>query len=69
MTRVEYSEKVLSRITDPGFVLIVAGAAVTYASGLITRGIADAAKREKASLFVKAAGCIVAFAGAVLLFT
>lgn len=64
-----YPEKVLSRILDPGFALIVVGAVAAYLSERLTRGISDEKHRLAVSAAVKVAGLIVAIIGAVLLFT
>ncbi len=64
-----YGEKVLEKVLDPGFLLIVVGAVLVYASSLLTRGVQDEGKRMKCSVAVKGVGCLVALAGAVLLFT
>ena len=64
-----YPEKVLSRILDPGFALIVVGAVAAYLSERLTRGISDEKHRLTVSAAVKVAGLIVAIIGAVLLFT
>ena len=64
-----YPEKVLSRILDPGFALIVVGAVAAYLSERLTHGISDEKHRLAVSAAVKVAGLIVAIIGAVLLFT
>ena len=64
-----YPEKVLSRILDPGFALIVVGAVAAFLSERMTRGISDEKRRLAVSAAVKVAGLIVAIIGAVLLFT
>ena len=64
-----YPEKVLSRILDPGFALIVVGAVAAFLSERMTRGISDEKRRLAVSASVKVAGLIVAIIGAVLLFT
>lgn len=61
--------KIWEKISDPGFVLLLLGALVTYASSLLVRDVKDDAKREKANLVVKAVGCAVALLGAFVLFT
>lgn len=64
-----YGEKVLSRVLDPGVLLILVGAVVTYTSSLITRRVQDENRREKIGIAIKAVGCAVALIGAVMLFT
>ena len=61
-----YADKVLSRLMDPGTLLLAMGAVAAYGSNLITRRVPED-KREKVNLYVKAAGCVLALAGAVLL--
>lgn len=69
VTRMNYGEKVLSRVLDPGVLLILVGAVVTYTSSLITRRVQDENRREKIGIAIKAVGCAVALVGAVMLFT
>ncbi len=64
-----YGEKVLSRVLDPGFLLILVGAVVTYTSSLLTRRVQDEDKRGRINVAIKAVGCAVALIGAILLFT
>ena len=62
-----YGQQVLSRLMQPGTLLIVIGAVVVYGSGRITRRIAPD-KGENADLICKGIGCAVALIGAVLIF-
>ena len=61
-------QKILSRISDPGFLLVALGAIAAYCLAWIVRRVPES-KREKAKLAVKAAGCVLALIGAILLFT
>ena len=62
-----YGEQVLSRLMNPGILLIVIGAVVAYGSGRIARRIAPD-KGENANLICKAIGCVIAVVGALLIF-
>ncbi len=64
-----YGAKVLSRVLDPGFLIIIVGAVVAYTSGLTTRGVTNEETRAKVNVAVKGVGCAIAFIGAILLFT
>lgn len=64
-----YGAQVLSRILDPGFLTIIVGAVVVYTSSLTTRGVTDEETRTKVNVAVKSVGCVIAFIGAILLFT
>lgn len=69
MNQGDYGSRVLSRVMDPGFLLIAAGAVAVYAPGLLARCVRDETRRARAGLVIKAVGCAVMVAGAVLLFT
>ena len=62
-----YGQQVLSRLMNPGTLLIVIGAVVVYGSGWITRRLAPD-KGENANLICKAVGCVIALIGAVMIF-
>ena len=62
-----YGQQVLSRLINPGTLLIVIGAVVVYGSGWITRRLAPD-KGENMNLICKAVGCVIALIGAVLIF-
>ena len=62
-----YGQQVLSRLMNPGVLLLVIGAVVVYGSGWITRHLAPN-QGEKANLICKAIGCVLALVGAVLIF-
>lgn len=62
-----YGEQVLARATSPGALLLLVGVVVAVLPGLLTRGMAEE-RREKIGLVAKAAGCVIAVVGALLLF-
>ncbi len=62
-----YGNTVLDKVTSPGFILVLLGAVMAYASRLLTRDL-PAEKQERANIIVKIAGCVLAFAGAIMLF-
>ena len=62
-----YGQQVLSRLMNPGVLLLVIGAVAVYGSGWIARHIAPD-KADKAGLVCKAVGCVIALIGAVLIF-
>ena len=62
-----YGQQVLSRLMNPGTLLIVIGAVAVYGSGWIVRHIAPG-KGENANLICKGVGCVIALIGAVLMF-
>ena len=62
-----YGQQVLSRLMNPGTLLIVIGAVVVYGSGWITRRFLSD-KGENANLICKGIGCVIALIGAVLIF-
>ena len=58
-----YGQQVLSRLMNPGVLLLVIGAVAVYGSGRITRR-----KGDRANLICKAIGGVIALIGAVLIF-
>lgn len=60
-----YGQQVLTRLMNPGVLLLVMGAVVVYGSGWITRRLA---KGERANLICKGIGCVIALIGTVLIF-
>ena len=66
VTRLSYIDKVLSRLNLPGLILLIAGTVAVFFSGRIVEKIGRE-KNEKINLIIKAAGCFVAFAGALIL--
>lgn len=57
----------VDKIASPGFILVMLGAVVVYASRLLARE-APQEKQEKVNIILKAVGCAVAFLGAIMLF-
>lgn len=66
VTRLNYGEKLLAKLSLPGIGLMLLGAVMVYASGPIS-GRLFPGKAEKASLCLKGAGCVLAVAGALIL--
>ena len=60
--------KILARLTHPGTLLVIAGAAAAYGSSLLVKWLPQERQRN-ASLIIKAFGLIIAVIGAVILFT
>ncbi|MCH5286469.1 MAG: hypothetical protein J1E43_03535 [Christensenellaceae bacterium] len=63
-----YGQQVLSRLMNPGVLLIVIGAVMVYGSRWIIRLVA-LSQNEKANLICKAIGCVIAVLGALLIFS
>ena len=63
-----YGQQVLTRLMNPGVLLLVIGAVAVYGSGRFARRIAPD-HEDKASLICKAVGCVIALVGALLIFT
>jgi len=61
-----YGEKVLERLISPGMLLLAIGAVMAYASPIFTRRIKEE-RREHINLIIKAVGCVMALAGALIL--
>ena len=61
-----YFEQVLARLNVPGLILLIAGAVVVYASSPIA-GMIRPARKENVSLILKAAGCVLALVGTLVL--
>lgn len=57
----------LDNIASPGFILVLLGAVMAYASRLLARELPQE-KQEKANILIKIAGCALAFLGAFMLF-
>ena len=62
-----YGQQMLSRLMNPGTLLIVIGAVVAYGSGWITRHVAPN-RGDQANVVCKAIGCVIAVIGALLIF-
>lgn len=62
-----YGQQVLSRLMNPGVLLLVIGAVAAYGSGWIASRIAPG-KGDQSNLICKAVGCVIALIGAVLIF-
>ena len=63
------ANKVLSRLTNPGTIILLVGAVAVYMSAVIARKCTqDEAKQMKVSIAIKAAGCLVALLGTLMLF-
>ena len=62
-----YGQQVLSRLMNPGVLLLVIGAVAVYGSGRITRRVAPD-QGDRANLICKAVGGVIALIGAVLIF-
>ena len=60
-----YGQQVVSRMLNPGLVLLIIGAVAVYGSGWLARRIAPA-REDKVSLACKAVGCVIAIVGALL---
>ena len=60
-----YGQQVLSRLMNPGTLLIVIGAVVVYGSGWISRRFLPD-KGENANLICKAIGVMIAIIGTIL---
>ena len=60
-------DKVVSRLTDPGTLVFIVGAVMVYASGFLA-GKVIKKDPAKGSIAIKAAGCIVAVLGMLILF-
>ena len=61
-----YGEQVLSRLMNPGTLLLIVGAVAVYASRWIVRFIAPGSG-DKANLVCKGFGCLIAVLGALLI--
>ena len=61
-----YLEKVASRLDLAGLILLIVGAVLVYASSPIAGKICTKNK-DKTNLIIKAAGCVVALIGTVIL--
>ncbi|MDO4482849.1 MAG: hypothetical protein Q4C54_00010 [Clostridia bacterium] len=62
-----YLEKVLSRVTHPGFIILLVGGVIGFLSGPIAARLWPE-KKETAGLAIKAGGCLMALVGILLLF-
>ena len=63
------ANKMLARLTDPGTIVFLVGAVAVYASAFIARKVSrDEAKQNKLSIIIKAAGCLFALLGMLMLF-
>ena len=62
-----YGQQVLTRLMNPGTLLLVIGAVAAYGSGWIARHIAPD-REDRLNLICKAVGCVVALIGALLIF-
>ena len=62
-----YGQQVLSRLMNPGVLLLVIGAVAVYGSGWIVGRVAPD-RGDRAGLICKGVGCVIALIGAVLIF-
>ena len=61
-----YFEQTAERLLQPGTFLLVLGAVLVYASGVVSRKLFSGS--EKANIITKIVGCVTALVGAVLIF-
>ena len=63
------TSKIISRLTNPGTIILLVGAVAVYASAFIARKLShDEAKQNTLSIAIKAAGCLFALLGMLMLF-
>ena len=63
------TSKIISRLTNPGTIILLVGAVAVYLSTVIARRFTtEEEKQLKLSIAIKAAGCLVALLGAIILF-
>lgn len=62
-----YFQQIAERLLQPGTFLLVLGAILVYTSGIVARKLFSGS--EKANIFTKIVGCVVALVGAILIFS
>ena len=62
-----YFQQTSQRLLQPGTFLLVLGAILVYASGVVSRKLFSGS--EKANIITKIVGCAAALVGAILIFS